>query len=41
MHLRTYAVVGAESSDLSGQVDKALPNDPDSIVHGCETKLRP
>src|SRR5262245_42560485 len=32
VHLRTYAVVGAESSDLAGQVDKALPNDPDLAV---------
>jgi lysophospholipase L1-like esterase len=32
VHLRTYARVGAQSSDLDGQVDKALPTDPDLAV---------
>ncbi|HEX4685783.1 MAG TPA: SGNH/GDSL hydrolase family protein [Nocardioides sp.] len=32
VHLRTYAVVGAESSDLAGQVDRAMANDPDLAV---------
>jgi lysophospholipase L1-like esterase len=31
-HLRTYAKVGAQSSDLAGQIDLALPNDPDLAV---------
>jgi lysophospholipase L1-like esterase len=32
VHLRTYAKVGAQSSDLAGQIDRALPNDPDLAV---------
>jgi lysophospholipase L1-like esterase len=32
VHLRTYAKVGAQSSDLAGQLDHALPNDPDLAV---------
>jgi lysophospholipase L1-like esterase len=32
VHLRTYAKVGAQSSDLDGQIDRALPNDPDLAV---------
>jgi lysophospholipase L1-like esterase len=32
VHLRTYARVGAQSSDLAGQIDRALPNDPDLAV---------
>jgi lysophospholipase L1-like esterase len=32
VHLRTYAKVGAQSSDLDGQIDKALSNDPDLAV---------
>jgi lysophospholipase L1-like esterase len=32
VHLRTYAKVGAQSSDLAGQIDKALANDPDIAV---------
>lgn len=32
VHLRAYAKVGAQSSDLDGQIDKALPNDPDLAV---------
>ena len=32
VHLRTYAKVGAQSSDLAGQIDLALPNDPDLAV---------
>ncbi|HEY3530089.1 MAG TPA: SGNH/GDSL hydrolase family protein [Nocardioides sp.] len=32
VHLRTYAKVGAQSSDLAGQIDRALPGDPDLAV---------
>jgi lysophospholipase L1-like esterase len=32
VHLRTYARVGAQSSDLADQIDRALPNDPDLAV---------
>ncbi len=32
VHLRTYAQVGAQSSDLDEQIDRALPNDPDLAV---------
>ncbi len=32
VHLRAFAVVGAMSSDLSAQVDAALPTDPDVAV---------
>jgi lysophospholipase L1-like esterase len=32
VHLRTYAKVGAQSSDLAGQIDLALPKDPDLAV---------
>ena len=28
VHLRSYAVVGARSSDLVGQIDRALPTEP-------------
>ena len=32
MHLRSFAVVGARSSDLVAQLDRALPTDPDVAV---------
>src|SRR3954451_18726559 len=32
VHLRTYAKVGAQSSDLPGQIDRALPAGPDLAV---------
>jgi lysophospholipase L1-like esterase len=32
VHLRTYAKVGAQSSDLAGQIDLALPGRPDLAV---------
>jgi lysophospholipase L1-like esterase len=32
VHLRTYAKVGAQSSDLADQIDRALPGDPDLAV---------
>ncbi len=32
VHLRTYAKVGAQSSDLAGQIDRALPTNPDLAV---------
>jgi lysophospholipase L1-like esterase len=32
VHLRTYAKVGAQSSDLDDQIDLALPGDPDLAV---------
>ncbi len=32
VHLRSFAVVGARSSDLAGQLDKALPTDPDLAI---------
>lgn len=32
VHLRSLAVVGAQSSDLAGQVDRALPTEPDVAV---------
>jgi lysophospholipase L1-like esterase len=32
VHLREFAVVGARSSDLGGQVDRALPIEPDVAV---------
>jgi lysophospholipase L1-like esterase len=32
VHLRTYAKVGAQSSDLAGQIDRALPGEPDLAV---------
>jgi len=32
VHLRTYARVGARSCDLEGQIDRALPHDPDLAV---------
>lgn len=32
VHLRTYAKVGAQSSDLAGQIERALPGDPDLAV---------
>lgn len=32
VHLRAYGVVGARSSDLDSQVDRALPTDPDVAV---------
>ncbi|HEX6150250.1 SGNH/GDSL hydrolase family protein [Nocardioides sp.] len=32
VHLRAFAVVGAQSSHLAGQVDRALPTDPDLAV---------
>lgn len=32
VHLREFAVVGAQSRDLAGQVDRALPTDPDLAV---------
>ena len=32
VYLREFAVVGAESSDLAGQVDRALPIEPDVAV---------
>src|SRR5215218_1210873 len=32
VHLRTYARVGAQSCDLEGQIDRALPHDPDLAV---------
>ena len=32
VHLRTYAKVGAQSSDLEDQIDRALPADPDLAV---------
>jgi hypothetical protein len=39
------ALIHCEGAYVPNPADKAvldaLPNDPDSIVHGCETKLRP
>jgi lysophospholipase L1-like esterase len=32
VHLRAFAVVGARSSDLAGQIDRALPTAPDLAV---------
>ncbi len=32
VHLRSYAFVGARSSDLVGQIDRALPTEPDLAV---------
>jgi lysophospholipase L1-like esterase len=32
VHLRTYAKVGAQSSDLAGQIERALPGSPDLAV---------
>jgi lysophospholipase L1-like esterase len=32
VHLRTYAKVGAQSSDLDGQIERALPGHPDLAV---------
>jgi len=32
VHLRAFAVVGARSSDLAAQLDRALPTDPDVAV---------
>jgi lysophospholipase L1-like esterase len=32
VHLRTFAKVGAQSSDLAGQIDRALLTDPDLTV---------
>ena len=32
VHLRAFAVVGAESSHLAAQVDRALPTSPDVVV---------
>ena len=32
VHLRAFAKVGAQSSDLSGQIDRALATDPDLVV---------
>jgi lysophospholipase L1-like esterase len=32
VHLRTYAKVGAQSSDLADQIERALPNRPDLAV---------
>lgn len=32
VHLRTYAKVGAQSSDLADQIERALPGDPDLAV---------
>jgi len=32
VHLRAFAKIGAQSSDLAGQIDLALPNDPDLAV---------
>ncbi len=32
VHLREYAAVGAQSADLAGQVDRALPTGPDLAV---------
>src|SRR6188472_4122912 len=32
VHLRTYAKVGAQSFDLAGQIERALPNRPDLAV---------
>jgi lysophospholipase L1-like esterase len=32
VHLREFAVVGAESSTLGGQIDRALPTNPDVAV---------
>ncbi|MGC4110258.1 MAG: SGNH/GDSL hydrolase family protein [Nocardioides sp.] len=32
VHLRTFAVVGAQTSDLADQIDRALPGDPDLAV---------
>lgn len=32
VHLHAYCVVGAQSSDLAAQVDRALPTDPDVAV---------
>jgi lysophospholipase L1-like esterase len=32
VHLRGYAFVGARSSDLSGQIDRALPTEPNLAV---------
>jgi lysophospholipase L1-like esterase len=32
VHLRSYAVVGAQSADLVGQIDRALPTAPDVAI---------
>ncbi|QIK74250.1 SGNH/GDSL hydrolase family protein [Nocardioides piscis] len=32
VHLREFAVVGAQSRDLADQIDKALPTDPDVAI---------
>jgi lysophospholipase L1-like esterase len=32
VHLRAFAKVGAQSSDLDGQIDRALSTDPDLVV---------
>jgi len=32
VHLRSFAKVGARSSDLAGQIDRALPTEPDLAV---------
>ena len=32
VYLRSFAKVGAQSSDLAGQIDRALPTDPDLAV---------
>ncbi len=32
VHLRSFSVVGAQSSDLAGQIDRALPIEPDVVV---------
>jgi lysophospholipase L1-like esterase len=32
VHLRAFAKVGAQSSDLSGQIERALASDPDLVV---------
>ena len=32
VHLRSFAVVGARSSDLARQIDRALPTSPDLVV---------
>src|SRR3954469_25416145 len=32
VHLRSFAKVGAQSSDLSGQIERALATDPDLVV---------
>jgi len=32
VHLRSYAFVGAQSADLGGQIDRALPTEPDVAI---------